>query len=159
MVVNNRFYQVTEATEKEWDNFLDERKAAIEDISKLRQRVAEEEAKNKIDDEVADMETDVARDETLGDAKDGDMELDEGVTTKDETKGPTIEDKREDSVMGVDDDDAVEYWVLAKVRHSLFPVNSTSKLIRVKDGKTRSILTVRVYFFLLPAEMIPQCRN
>ena len=109
MVVNNRFYQVTEATEREWDNFLDERKAAIEDISKLRQRVAEEEAKNKIDDEVADMETDVARDETLGDAKDGDMELDEGVTTKDEAKAPTIEDKREDSVMGADDDDAVEY--------------------------------------------------
>ena len=100
---------MTEATEKEWDNFLDERKAAIEDISKLRQRVAEEEAKNKIDDEVADMETDGARDETLGEAKDGDMELDEGVTTKDEAKAPTIEDKREDSVMGADDDDAVEY--------------------------------------------------
>lgn len=41
--------QVAEAAEKEWEEFKVERTAGIEEISRLRQRVAEEETRKKIE--------------------------------------------------------------------------------------------------------------
>ena len=43
--------QVREAAEKEWELFSEERSAGIEEVSQLRQRVAEEEARRKNDKE------------------------------------------------------------------------------------------------------------
>jgi hypothetical protein len=108
--------QVAEATEREWNLFAEEKKTGIDEIQKLRQRVAEEEARRKVSDsaETADMETDGGlRNDSSGDnAREGEMELDDGAANKDESKTslPPVEEKKEEAtMMRADDDEAVEY--------------------------------------------------
>ncbi|KAI0666955.1 hypothetical protein C8Q78DRAFT_1055715 [Trametes maxima] len=52
--IQRRKAEVKEATEKEWEDFKSERAAGVEDINKLRQRVAEEESRRKAERPQAD---------------------------------------------------------------------------------------------------------
>jgi hypothetical protein len=94
---------------------LEEKKTGIDEIQKLRQRVADEEARRKISDssETADMDMDggLPHDASGDNAREGAMELDDGAASKDESKTslPQVEDKEEATVMHPDDDEAVEY--------------------------------------------------
>lgn len=106
---------MVEAADKEWNRFLEERKAGIEEINALRQRVEDEAAKKNGDSD--DVETEGIQNVETGDAvvlsKDIEMEVDDGNLNRDESKvSPTIAepDKQEDpAVIQADDDDAVEY--------------------------------------------------
>ncbi|KAH7908265.1 hypothetical protein BJ138DRAFT_1174269 [Hygrophoropsis aurantiaca] len=121
--------EMSEAAEKEWQSFCEERTAGIEEIKTLRQRVAEEESRKKQDKEIV-------KDEEGEDKRDKEMAV-EGepkfIDTKSESEtnvapGPPadmdVDDspakdnkdisadlgRKEDSVpMQADDDDAVEY--------------------------------------------------
>ena len=88
---------------------MEEKKTGIDEIQKLRQRVADEDARRKISDpsETADMEMDGGH--PSGD--NAEMELDDGAANKDESKPslPQVEDKKEEAAMMHDDDEAVEY--------------------------------------------------
>ncbi|KAF8959982.1 hypothetical protein BDZ97DRAFT_1906062 [Flammula alnicola] len=127
--IAKRKAEVTEAAEKEWQLFRDERSTGIDEINLLRQRVAEEEARRK-NDKSADreeMETDVpahaneappsaSAEDSAGAAnsKDADMEVDDSSTpTKEVPKSSAAagepEKKEEPAAMQADDDDAVEY--------------------------------------------------
>lgn len=106
--------QVAEAAEREWSLFLEERRTGIDEIQKLRQRVADEEAHKKISEpaETAEMETDGGpRNHSSGDDE-GDMELDDGAANKNESRRSSarVEEKKEEATMiHADDDEAVEY--------------------------------------------------
>ncbi|KAI0644784.1 hypothetical protein C8Q79DRAFT_1010941 [Trametes meyenii] len=52
--LQRRKAEVKEATEKEWEDFKTERAAGVEEINKLRQRVAEEESRRKAERPQAD---------------------------------------------------------------------------------------------------------
>jgi len=101
--------EVSEAAEREWNLFAEEKKTGIDEIQKLRQRVADEDARRKTSDpsETADMEMDGG----LRNDSSAEMELDDGVTNKDESKPlPQVEEKKEEAtMMHADDDEAVEY--------------------------------------------------
>jgi hypothetical protein len=86
---------------------VEEKKTGIDEIQKLRQRVADEDARRKISDP-SDMEIDGGlRNDSSGDI--AEMELDDGATNKDESK-PQVEEKKEEAtMMHADDDEAVEY--------------------------------------------------
>jgi len=124
--------QVQDAAQKEWSAFRTERSDAIEEIKQLRQRVVEEEARKKAEQELAaakqaeaDMDTDtnVADDTTttttitmekpLEHDVDHDIEMDVDVprtSSKDNGKDGREPERKEESVpMQGDDDDAVEY--------------------------------------------------
>jgi len=108
--LSRRKAEVAEAAEREWNFFVEEKKTGIDDVHQLRQRVADEEARKKISDpaETVDLDTDG------GPRNDGngEMELDDGTTNKDESKTslPAVEEKKEGATMvHADDDDAVEY--------------------------------------------------
>lgn len=108
--------QVTEAAEKEWAAFREERAAGIEEIKQLRQRVAEEDArrrkereqtsKDEIEDkEMADEPQESKRE--LAPQPEGEMEVDDEIRPEPET----AESERKDDLGGMraDDEDAVEY--------------------------------------------------
>lgn len=88
---------------------MEEKKTGIDEIQKLRQRVADEDAKRKISDplETTNMEMDGGH--PSGD--NAEMELDDGAANKDESKPSLpVEDKKEEAtMMHADDDEAVEY--------------------------------------------------
>lgn len=106
--------QVAEATETEWTLFVEERKTGIEEVDKLRQRVAEEESRRKISDSSEPVDVDMdgghQNDSPAGGAE---MELDDGTANKDESKASSllaVEEKKEETTMiHADDDEAVEY--------------------------------------------------
>lgn len=106
---------MAEAAEKEWEQFLDERKVGIEEVNNLRQRAKDEASKRNGDSD--DVETEGVQNETTGDAamhfKDIEMEVDDGNVNKDEPKMsvtvPEPDKKEYSAVMQPDDDDAVEY--------------------------------------------------
>jgi hypothetical protein len=106
---------VVEAADKEWNRFLEERKAGIEEINAIRQRVEDEAVKKNGDSD--DVETEGFQNVVTGDAvvlsKDIEMEVDDGNSNRDELKVSSTmaePDKKEDStVIQADDDDAVEY--------------------------------------------------
>ena len=92
----------------EWNLFVEEKKTGIDEIQKLRQRVADEDAKRKASNP-SDMETDG---DLRNDSGDAEMELDDGAANKDESKTslPQVEEKKEEAtMMHADDDEAVEY--------------------------------------------------
>ncbi len=131
--------QVAEAAEKEWEEFKEERAAGIEEITQLRQRVAQEEARKKVErrdepdeGENADAKmavegsgekpSDAGETAQNGDAK---MDVDDGAEKKDDSaakdEGAVKEEKekgagKDEKKMEVTsttgpgyDDDAVEY--------------------------------------------------
>ncbi|THV07972.1 hypothetical protein K435DRAFT_901553 [Dendrothele bispora CBS 962.96] len=136
--IKKRKELVTEAAEKEWDLFREERSAGIEEIRQLRQRVADEEARKKSnlnkgnEEEGGDMdveidnnnnEDDTGRERATGASKEnGDastskpaepeadsMSMDkEGAPAA--ASAPTSEKKESGpGAVQTDDDDAVEY--------------------------------------------------
>ncbi|KDR69906.1 hypothetical protein GALMADRAFT_230539 [Galerina marginata CBS 339.88] len=128
--LSKRKAEVTEAAEKEWELFREERSSGIEEISLLRQRVAEEDARRKNDkallkDETMDTDAPSHNDKphpsataedsaAKNEPKDVDMDVDDAPgSTKEEQKSSGAaaegEKKEESAAMQGDDDDAVEY--------------------------------------------------
>ncbi|KAF8181837.1 hypothetical protein BJ912DRAFT_1023531 [Pholiota molesta] len=120
--LNRRKAEVAEAAEKEWELFREERTVVIEEITTLRQRVADEDARRKLamDAERDVMETDgqdrapsPSRGNGNGESKDAEMDVDEAAPAKDEQpKAPGDAEppkKDEPAEIPADDDDAVEY--------------------------------------------------
>ena len=108
--------QVTEAAEKEWAAFREERTAGIEEIKQLRQRVAEEDAHRKKEREQAPKEEGEDKEmvEESQESKrepatqpDADMEVDEEL--RPEPESADSERKDDSGEMRADDEDAVEY--------------------------------------------------
>jgi len=108
--------EVTEAAEKEWAAFREERTAGIEEIKQLRQRVAEEDARRKKEREQAPKEE--AEDKEMVEESqeskrepatqpDADMEVDEEI--RPELESADSERKDNSGGMRADDEDAVEY--------------------------------------------------
>ena len=127
--MTNSRAQVAEAAEKEWEEFKAERTAGVEEITHLRERVAEEESRRKTERRAAT----AADEEQDGDAKmaveggeDAQMDVDDGAKKESqETKARESEEKEKEKsggskeeknakmevtpTPGADDDDAVEY--------------------------------------------------
>jgi hypothetical protein len=108
--------QVTEAAEKEWAAFREERTAGIEEIKQLRRRVAEEDAHRTKEREQASKEEgeDKEMAEEAQESKrepatqpDADMEVDEEI--RPEPESADSERKDDSGGMRADDEDAVEY--------------------------------------------------
>ena len=109
-----------EATEQEWEAFSTERSAGVEEIMTLRQRVAEEDARKRSEQEAAAAEKNkdapMAEDdrpaapEAPAAEKKEAMDVDEGES-KDVVpeREHEREVKEEAAPMQADDDDAVEY--------------------------------------------------
>ncbi|KAF5321426.1 hypothetical protein D9619_002061 [Psilocybe cf. subviscida] len=120
--ISRRKVEVSEAAEKEWGLFREERTAGIREIDELRQRVADEETRRKNDKEVdkEDMEVETPiQEEALAKSpdhketngvKDVEMEVDDHG---EESKSPPEPEKKAETTsaaaMQADDDDAVEY--------------------------------------------------
>ncbi|RPD58068.1 hypothetical protein L226DRAFT_537353 [Lentinus tigrinus ALCF2SS1-7] len=131
--LQRRKAEVAEAAEKEWEAFKEERTAGIEEIDRLRQRVAEEEARKKDErrDEPDENETGDAKMTVEGDEKpfdagdskaqngDARMDVDDGAEKKDDgaakekdEKGAGKDEKKLETTSTPGpgyDDDAVEY--------------------------------------------------
>lgn len=121
-LLTGSFPQVKEAAEKEWDAFKTERTLGVEEISQLRQRVAEEQERKKAE-RLSRAELDADKEMVPSDqpapVKKEDVQMDVDDTAATETK--TKEDiatkeapaepelKEEPTAMQADDDDAVEY--------------------------------------------------
>lgn len=108
--------QVTEAAEKEWAAFREERTAGIEEIKELRRRVAEEDVRRKKEREQApkeeggDKEVVEEPQESRRESApqpDADMEVDEEI--RPEPEFAESERKDDSGGMRADDEDAVEY--------------------------------------------------
>ncbi|KAL0955520.1 hypothetical protein HGRIS_001758 [Hohenbuehelia grisea] len=131
--LSRRKEEVTEAAEKEWEAFKEERTAGISEIQQIRQRVAEELDRKKAEKEKDALETEAtvegavenqdkssngepknaaaptavsAQEASSGDAE---MDVDEARSQKDDSKAADLVQKEEPAVMPADDDDAVEY--------------------------------------------------
>jgi hypothetical protein len=108
--------EVTEAAEKEWAAFREERTTNVEEIKQFRQRVAEEEARRKKEREKAPKE-DVEEKEMAEEPQepkrepapqpDADMEVDDEIRA--EPESAESERKDDSGGMRADDEDAVEY--------------------------------------------------
>ncbi|KAF9479383.1 hypothetical protein BDN70DRAFT_993514 [Pholiota conissans] len=118
--LNRRKAEVAQAAEKEWEIFRGERTVSIEEITQLRQRVADEEAQRRqreAERDEKEMDTDrpdrvLSPRQGAGESKDAEMDVDESAApSKDETKAPASEQAKKDdsAAMPADDDDAVEY--------------------------------------------------
>jgi len=120
--------QAAETSEKEWNAFLVERDAAINEIRELRRRVVEEEARKQAEREAAKTEDDVRTDPVHDSEQTGSsipepsplgprMDVDEtapeegrGSASKPDSSKPDEQERKDDSAaMQADDDDAVEY--------------------------------------------------
>lgn len=108
--------QVSEAVEKEWAAFCEERTAGIGEIKQLRRRVAEEDTRRKMEREESSKEEGedkVMAEESLNSKRepapqpDADMEVDEEL--KPEPELAESERKDDSGGMRADDEDAVEY--------------------------------------------------
>ncbi|KAI6100616.1 hypothetical protein F5141DRAFT_308976 [Pisolithus sp. B1] len=114
-----RQVEVAEAAEKEWLAFLEERTTGIEEIKRLRQRVAEEEARQRKEREVNRQETpndsgqDKEAEEQPVKELESEMEVDEErrseSAVRKEDVGKESDRKDEPALMQADDEDAVEY--------------------------------------------------
>ena len=103
--------QVQDAAEKEWDEFKAERTAGVEEISRLRERVAEE-SRRKTDrredsDEHGDAKMALEGDGDRPHNGDMTMDVDEAVEKEKESTGK--DEKKADVTPPGYDDDAVEY--------------------------------------------------
>lgn len=120
--IPNRVFspQLQDAAEKEWEAFAAERKAGVEEITALRQKVVEEEERKRLDREriqeakekeketLAEASTPAAAADKVDDVheatRDAAMDVDdEGKDDRD------AEPEKKDDRMEGDDDDAVEY--------------------------------------------------
>ncbi|EGN91809.1 hypothetical protein SERLA73DRAFT_66806 [Serpula lacrymans var. lacrymans S7.3] len=109
--------EVKEATEKEWESFKEERTTGITEISQLRQRVAEEEARRKSEKDSGKQEEpdkDAMADDKSTEEKstiDAAMEVDDGSDVVSKETKETVEPERKDDIAPTqaDDEDAVEY--------------------------------------------------
>lgn len=116
--------QVKEAAEQEWETFRTERTAGVEELATLRQRVAEEDARRRSEQEAKAAEKDkdaaMAEDDRPAPpekeappapvAEKEAMDVDDGVMKEAPTeKEQEREIKEEAAPMQADDDDAVEY--------------------------------------------------
>jgi len=127
-LIARRKAQVYEAAEKEWETFREERETGIKEINDLRQRVADEDARRKMEknSEKDEMDTDAipappAKSESetpthvvaeTVSTRDVEMEVDDSaVTIHEEPKEATSESEKKEELapMQADDDDAVEY--------------------------------------------------
>ncbi|KAI5987624.1 hypothetical protein EDD15DRAFT_2173324 [Pisolithus albus] len=117
-----RLVEVAEAAEKEWLAFREERTIGIEEIKRLRQRVAEEEARQKKEREANRQEAlkeegdggqDKETEEQLVKEPAAEMEVDEerrsDSAVRKEDVGKESDRKDESAPMQADDEDAVEY--------------------------------------------------
>ncbi|KAI6029083.1 hypothetical protein BKA83DRAFT_676816 [Pisolithus microcarpus] len=117
-----RLVEVAEAAEKEWLAFREERTTGIEEIKRLRQRVAEEEARQRKEREANKQETlkeegdsgqDKEAEEQLVKEPESEMEVDEerrsNSAVRKEDVGKESDRKDEPALMQADDEDAVEY--------------------------------------------------
>ncbi|KAI0319275.1 hypothetical protein OF83DRAFT_1111317 [Amylostereum chailletii] len=111
-----RKVEVKEAAEKEWEAFHIERAEGIEELTSLRKRVAEEEARKKVEQEAT--KTQEASEEPKASAeppveaiRDAAMDVDESPPTEQQENKdkPRPVEKDESTPMQADDDDAVEY--------------------------------------------------
>ncbi|KAF9558119.1 hypothetical protein CPC08DRAFT_764143 [Agrocybe pediades] len=112
--ISKRKAEVAEAAEREWQLFKEERAAGLEEINQLRQKVADEDARQKNEKAKDDMDTDAppqSADDKNGN-KDAAMEVDDSSPAKkEESEAPaSVTVKKEEPVSTpADDDDAVEY--------------------------------------------------
>ncbi|KAI6101437.1 hypothetical protein EDD16DRAFT_1495550 [Pisolithus croceorrhizus] len=114
-----RQVEVVEAAEKEWLAFREERTIGIEEIKRLRQRVAEEEARQRKEREADKQETpndsgqDKEAEEQPVKELESEMEVDEErrseSAVRKEDVGRESDRKDEPALMQADDEDAVEY--------------------------------------------------
>ncbi|RXW16140.1 hypothetical protein EST38_g9711 [Candolleomyces aberdarensis] len=116
-------FLVTEAVKKEWDAFKQEREAGIAEINDLRQKVADEEARQKADRDA--MDTDAPAPEAASPSltkgagpssssdklRDAAMDVDDGARASPPAGStrPESEKKDEPAPMQADDEEAVEY--------------------------------------------------
>ncbi|KAI0737244.1 hypothetical protein C8Q80DRAFT_1214400 [Daedaleopsis nitida] len=132
--LQRRKAEVHEAAEKEWDAFKEERTAGIEEITQLRQRVAEEESRKQSErreaapgeGEGGDVKMAVEGEEkvlTQDKDEEGKMDVDDGAEKKEEAKEGEDKEEKQEKSAGKDekkgevtptpapgyDDDAVEY--------------------------------------------------
>jgi len=126
--IAKRKTEAAETAEKEWNGFLVERDAAINEIRDLRRRVVEEEARKQAEREAAKTEdntrTDPVHDseqtgssipepsplEPRMDADNTAPEEGRGSASKQDSSKPDEQERKDDSAaMQADDDDAVEY--------------------------------------------------
>ncbi|KAL4068752.1 hypothetical protein V8B97DRAFT_810152 [Scleroderma yunnanense] len=118
--LSKRKAEVSEATEKEWLAFREERTAGIDDIKQLRQRVAEEETRQRKEREIN--KEDTTKEEGVADDKEMEEEIkepDSAMEVDEEPRSAEPEIRKEDSresdrkddpaPMQADDEDAVEY--------------------------------------------------
>ncbi|KAJ3520446.1 hypothetical protein NMY22_g12754 [Coprinellus aureogranulatus] len=119
--IARRRAEVTEAAEKEWEQFKEERDAGIREINELRQKVADEEARQKAEREGMDADTpidtapteskdaeSISTDKPQEPAKDAAMDVDDsGSPPKESEKSESAEKKDEPAPMQADDDDAL----------------------------------------------------
>ncbi|KAF8623389.1 hypothetical protein AX17_007427 [Amanita inopinata Kibby_2008] len=130
--ITRRKAEVQEAAEKEWHQFREERTTGITEINAFRQRVADEEARRKVerDAEKDEMETDnpsastgpvneenkdktdAAHTESTAPTSAAAMDVDSGSgfgVQREDSKETEQEKKEEPAPMQPDDEDAVEY--------------------------------------------------
>jgi len=122
--LQRRKTEVKEAAEQEWETFRTERTAGVEELATLRQRVAEEDARRRSEQEAKAAEKDkdaaMAEDDRPAPpekeappapvAEKEAMDVDDGVMKEAPTeKEQEREIKEEAAPMQADDDDAVEY--------------------------------------------------
>ncbi|KAJ2918322.1 hypothetical protein MD484_g2092, partial [Candolleomyces efflorescens] len=104
--------EVAEAVKGEWDAFKQEREAGISEINGLRQKVADEEARQKADRDAMDTDAPAPDASTKGTgssdkAQDAAMDVDDGARAS--STRPESEKKDEPAPMQADDEEAVEY--------------------------------------------------
>ncbi|ESK84642.1 pinin sdk mema domain protein [Moniliophthora roreri MCA 2997] len=106
--ISKRKQEVSEAAEKEWQLFREERTVGISEIQQLRQRVAEEEENRKKEKESTTADADAEMDTREEIATNGKKPDNESMDVDD---GPKAEKNKEESAPPPpqDDDDAVEY--------------------------------------------------
>ncbi|KAI9441564.1 hypothetical protein H4582DRAFT_2055441 [Lactarius indigo] len=126
--IAKRKVEAAETAKKEWNTFLSERDAAINEIKEIRQRVIEEEARKQAEREAAKVDEIIQPDpaptsEQTGSSKpepspsEAKMDLDDSpveerqgsVTKQDSSRSDESERKDDPTTMQADDDDAVEY--------------------------------------------------
>lgn len=122
--LDRRKSEVNNAAEKEWNEFRKEREVGIQEIAQLRQKVSDEETRQKQERDAMDTDDGPVQDKAdaspaPGDkpreaSQSADMDVDDStsksLSSKPEKLDPEPSDKKDESeTIQADDDDAVEY--------------------------------------------------
>ena len=94
--------------EREWDSFKEQRSAAVEEISSIRRKVAYTESSANVQRKEDENGADDSESKNGGEAKDADMDVDEGHKD-DLAKKTSGAEKEGGAPPAVNGDDAVEY--------------------------------------------------